>query len=226
MAQLTLSGERTHSTLTLEIPRGDTKTIEGTDATGVDHDLQASEIQYVSFTVRDSSDTAVVQLTTDAHSSQFDYSTDYKLKITLEKEDTEGLSLTESYTYGIEIIDNSDRVYTPYTGVFSLIDDVVYDDATASYLTRTPRSAFESLMAGLLACVNATQTSAAAASGASAIVVDTPGIFTASDSIVIELDGGTREKHDIATIVSSTINLDGTTLGDTVAADNVVIRVG
>ena len=211
MTQLTIAGKREHVSEPISLPRGDTKAIEAWI-----HDLQAAEILAVKFTVRNEAAVAVVELTSDAHSAQFDYSTDYKIDITLNAVDTVGLPLA-AYKYGIEITDNSNRIYTPFTGIFSLIADVVYDDsASAAYLSRTTLDEYEDAMDSALACVN----------GTSAVVVTAPGIFLVTDDIVVALDDGTREKHAIDTIVSYTLNLDGTTLGDDVAQGNVVMKVG
>ena len=221
MTQLSIAGNREHVSEPISLPRGDTKAIEAWI-----HDLQAAEILAVKFTVRNEAAVAVVELTSDAHSAQFDYSTDYKIDITLNAVDTVGLPLA-AYKYGIEITDNSNRIYTPFTGIFSLIADVVYDDsASAAYLSRTTLDEYEDAMDSALACVNGTRTTAAASSGASAVVVTAPGIFLVTDDIVVALDDGTREKHAIDTIVSYTLNLDGTTLGDDVAQGNVVMKVG
>lgn len=228
MTQLTLNDKREHQSIPVTLPRGDTKAFEGELFR---HDLQAAEIQAVKLTVRQvtgtDAGTAVIELTSDQNADQFDYSVDYYIEIQLNATDTEALRVNERYVYGIEITDFSNRIYTPFTGDFSFIDDVVWDDSdTAAYLTRRKLYEYENLVEGVLACANGTLTSVASSSGASTFSVNSIGIFSASDSIVVELDDGTREKHDILSIASSTITLDGTTLGDAVAKGRVVMKVG
>lgn len=196
------------------------------------HDVDASEISEASFTARNSSGTAVIELTKDAHSSQWTVSTDEECTLHIASDDTEGLS-AGIYDYDVEFVLVSGEVYTPRYGTLKLIADQTYDDETAAYLGRDTRSdydtavtAYEAFMADILAAVNASQLASDASSGAGSVTVDNAAVFSASDTIIVVLDSGAYDEHDIASIATNTLTLDGTTLSGNAGTDNVVQRVG
>lgn len=223
--QLLLDGLRVTQTKSLSVVRGDTKRLV------FSHDLGASgNIKEARFELENATGTAIMQLTWADHADCFDFSTSGEGQITLCHPDvadssTAGLSVGV-YSFAVELIDQTDQVYTPLKGTLDLLHGVVDDDSTAAYLSWTTREAYNVILNGLLGMVYAGMVSTAAASGAGTIEVDgASDLFVATDTIWVQLGspgGVTYESHTVDSVSGDVITLDASTLGDDVAAGNVV----
>lgn len=225
MAELTKSSRITRD-LALSMTRGDD--VEWTFV----HEMGTSAaIQQITFQIVDSNDVVKTSIALDTAPTQFDIATENECTLQIKHENTRGLDPTVAYKYAVEMIDNSSLRYTPYVGSFTLRDDIVDDGLTspsASWETRqdleTEIDTLEAEIASVSAIFSVSALSAAASSGASSVVLLDASIVSGTDTIRIETDSG-YENHTVLSVVSNTVNLDGTTLGDDAAAGNAAAKV-
>lgn len=188
------------------------------------HQFGAStNIDEAYFTMRNSSDTAVIQLTLESHAAHFDFTTDNEGQILLDDPGTNdsvtsGLAVGD-YDYGVMLIGSDGIKQVPIKGTITLTDEEVRDDATAAYLSWQTRSTIDSVYNALLLCNAGTTLASDASSGAGTITVTSASQFSAGDTIHIR-DTTNSESHDIAAggISGTTITLDGTTLANSYTA--------
>lgn len=208
-------GDRITETVDLDMPRGDTREHPFTHELG-----PSSAVKEARFFIRtnDSAETVLVSLSLDSHSSQFDFSTDYECTLRILPDDTEGVTIG-THKFGLELVDQSDDVYTPWTGSFALTDDVVHDDESAPHLSWDTREdldaeidTYEAYVLGMATTADVTWITSAASSGASSIVVANAAFLADTDTVRVMQDDGTY----LAT------TLDGNPSGNTVSLDDTL----
>lgn len=226
MTQITYDTRQT-DTEALSMPRGDTRKHTFTHVLGA-----AAAVKEARFMIRtdDTNETVLVSLSKDSNPTQFDFSTSNECTITLAASDTTGVALG-SHKYALELVDQSDLVYTPWTGEFTLTDDVVNDDETAPHLSWNTRAtldaqidALETKVSGMITSVNASYLASSASASATQITVNNGAVFSALDTIRVILDSGTYDDNTASTVSSSVITL-GTPLAGAASANNIVRKV-
>lgn len=226
MTQLQYQGEMDYQgSIELEMIAGNRR-----DYIFLHPDVNAAEISLAQFVASNGSNE--VEISSDALPAQVTIA-DGQTTITWLNADTAGLS--GSFPFQFKLTLTSGAEFTPIPGTLKITADLIDDAAVASYLSRVKRSEFDALLvleqavqANVMSAANITQLTSAAASGASTITVDSVAQLTAGDTIIVVLDSGAYDEHNIAAggITGYVVTLDATTLSGDAAAGNIVQRVG
>lgn len=217
--QLKYSGERLTKIQDYWMPRGDTRQLTFA------HDLgAAAAVKTARLQVKNSAGTVLVSLTLADHASQWDFTTDDEGTITFQADDTASVD-EGSHTYGVELTDQSDRVYTPIKGTLTLADDVVDNTGSSPYPDWDTLDDLETDISQMATCGNLSWLTTAIAGGEGTIYVENGAIFTAADDIRVVLDDGTYEDDTIAAggVSGNTLTLSATIAG--AAAVGNVVRI-
>jgi len=211
------------------LPRGDDRHFP------FDHVLgPSSAIKEAYFEIVESpdtnSETVLVALSLDEHADQWDFTTDNRGIILITYDDTKGLTVG-SYSFAVELIDQTDQHYTPVRGSFEITADIINDSETAPYLSWTTRAdlttdiaALEVEMIQMQTCGNFSELTVAATGGSQATLdVANGAIFTAADNIRLVLDDGTYEDDVVDSVSSNELTLTGTIAGEAAIGNKVRI---
>lgn len=221
------SGHQTRFNVKIEIPRGADNSYE------FEHSFMASEIQEAIFTARIINDTepgtgtVVLQLTTDAHPDQWDLDTDEEGRIDFLDGDTDLLRRASSQLnleYDIEFTLNNLEIVPIEVGTFTIQPTMTEDSGTAQYLTRATRAGLAADFDAVLAGHRSSALAAAAASGATDILVLDATPFAAGNTLNVAYDTG-YDQRTISSIATNTISLSGGGLSGAASAGRIVIKV-
>jgi len=190
------------------------------------HDLgAAANIKTAQIEVETNDDTAtiVISLTKAAHPTQWDFTTDDQGTILINALDTASITLG-AYRYGIQLTDNSDRVYTAQWGIFTLQNDVVNNSGTSPYPSWDTLQDLEDDIEQMATCGDVSWLTVAATGGSQATLdVQNGAIFTATDNIRLVLDNGSYEDDVVDSVSDNEITLTGTIAGE--ASIGNVVRI-
>lgn len=219
--QLLFDGERPAVKKDVWMMRGDTRELVFA------HDLGAStSIKEARFEAEtnDTTATTVISFTLADQASQWDFSTDDECTVTLIATNTATLDV-DTYRYAVELIDQSDRVYTAVFGLLDLNEDVVDNSGSSPYPSWTTLSDVQTDISQIAACADISWLTTAIAGGEGTIYVENGAIFTAGDDIRVVLDSGAYEDDTIAAggVSGNTLTLSATIAG--AAAIGNVVRI-
>ncbi|WP_455218508.1 hypothetical protein [Kaarinaea lacus] len=224
--QLLYNNERQTVDISLTMPRGDDRELIFNHVLG-----PSSAIKEARFHVVDSDDTVVIALSLDSDAAQWDFSTSNVGTITINSADTVGVSIG-NYQYAIELIDQSDLVYTPQRGSFELSDDIVDNAGSAPYLSWSTRddlnsdiTALETDISQMATCGDFSYLTVAIVGGEGSITVANGDLFAnaGAANIRVILDSGSYEDDTISSVSGNVITLSGTVAG--AAASGNPVRI-
>lgn len=201
--------------------RGDTRELT------FSHDLGPSTaVKAATFEAETNDSTATTQIsfTLADQATQWDFSTDDECTVTLIATNTATLTV-DTYRYAVELIDQSDRVYTAVYGLIRLQQDVVDNSGTSPYPSWDTLSDLQTDISQMAACADISFLTTAIAGGEGIIYVENGAIFTAGDDIRVVLDSGAYEDDTIAAggVSGNTLTLSATIAG--AAAIGNVVRI-
>lgn len=167
----------------------------------------------------------------DDHPLDIDLTVDNEVTIHIHDTDTSDLP-SGDYKYGLQVIDNNDIDYRPWSGKWDFRDGVVNEGETSPSATWETRQDWEDAIALAESKIeNAASINAIgiitvdAALGAAAVTIHDTDFLTASDSISIQLDDGNYDSCTVASIVGNVVNLSAFTLSAAASIGNAVLKV-
>ncbi|NIQ10001.1 MAG: hypothetical protein GWO23_10105 [Gammaproteobacteria bacterium] len=212
--QLQYDSERQTKDTPVSMPRGDDRHLVFEHVLG-----PSTAVKEARFHVVDpDDDTVVIALALDAQPTQWDFTTtDNEGEIWIKSADTVGVTV-KSYNYAIELIDQSDLVYTPQRGSFELTDDVVTNTGSAPYLSWSTRETLEAEIdtlegeiSQLATCGDCTYLTVAVTGGEGTITVADSTNMTGKN-IRVMLDSG-YEDETVSSVSGNVLTLAGTVAG-------------
>jgi len=211
--QLPYSGQRLTRIQDYWLMRGDTRQLTFSHDLGVAASVKTAQIEVE---LQATPYTTIISLTLADNVAQWDFSTSGIGIVTIAAGDTATLD-PGSYSYDIQLTDNSDLVYTPVAGVMTLRRDVVDNSATSPYPAWDTLSDLQTDISDIASCANVSFLTVAATGGATAtLTVANGAIFTAADDVRVILTDGTYEDDAIAGggVSGNVLTLVGTIAGE------------
>lgn len=224
--QLLYNNERKTTDTNVSMPRSDDRELVFKHVLG-----PSSAVKEARFHVTDGDGTVMIALALDTQPAQWDFTTDDEGTITIASADTTGVALAP-YNYAIELIDQSDLVYTVQRGEFDLTDDIVANTGTAPYLSWATREELdddvddlENELSDIASCGDFSWLTVAIAGGEGTITVKNGQIFedAGTPDIRVALDSGGYEDDTVVSVAGNVVTLTATIAG--AAAIGKMVRI-
>jgi len=191
--------------------RGDTKDIVFAHELGAAAAVKTAqlEIELVA-----SPYTTILSLTLADHSAKWDFTTDNEGIVTPAATDTVTLTPGQ-YRYDIQLTDQTDLVYTPVYGTFTISRDAVDGSGTSPYPAWTTLDDLEEQISDMASCALVTWLTAVVTGGAQSVIeVQNGAIATGTPGIRLILTNGSYEDDTIASIDGNEWTVAGTFAGE------------